>query len=316
MSNGRVKSDKEKKKRRAREQQSTARWFLGSVFQAVRRHGNRIITWVGTGYCVKQGALVLSAFAGRNTVASIAVQLFGQLSVVWSLSITISGLSISLYLVERRLHRKTRDRLTDRITELETRFDVRRTSSLLTPEGLTERRRVMQGSELVLTFEAMVCCVFIIWLLVRLWPEHRLDRFRQDVFCLRDELWDYAADGNISFDDPAYRLLRQLMNGFIRYAHHVSFFRVCMSFASHSAMKSTPLPVTWMGKWNKAVEELQDDGVRKNLCAFHGRLMARVARRLVFGSLPLFSLMLITLTMMMLNEGLERFHGYCRPYPQ
>jgi hypothetical protein len=43
-----------------------------------------------------------------------------------------------------------------------------------------------------------------------------LDRFRQDVFGLRDELWDFAASGQISFDDPAYRLLRQLMNGFIR----------------------------------------------------------------------------------------------------
>ena len=100
---------------------------------------NQIITWVGTGYCVKQGALVLSAFAGRSTAANIVVQLFGQLSVVWSLSVTISGLSISLYLVERRLHQKTRDRLTDRITELETRLDARRTSSLLTPEGLTRK---------------------------------------------------------------------------------------------------------------------------------------------------------------------------------
>jgi hypothetical protein len=38
-------------------------------------------------------------------------------------------------------------------------------------------------------------------------------------------MFDYAADGNISFNDPAYALLRKSMNGFIRYAHTLTFFR-------------------------------------------------------------------------------------------
>jgi hypothetical protein len=52
-----------------------------------------------------------------------------------SLSVTASGLSITLYLKERREHRATRERLAAEKEVLEKLLDARRTSSLLTPEG-------------------------------------------------------------------------------------------------------------------------------------------------------------------------------------
>ena len=55
--------------------------------------------------------------------------------------------------------------------------------------------------------------VILFWL----WPSVRLDCFRQEMFAIRDELFDYASSGRVSFSHPGYRLLRQSMNGFIRY---------------------------------------------------------------------------------------------------
>lgn len=52
--------------------------------------------------------------------------------------------------------------------------------------------------------------------------ELRMDEFRQNVFRLRDELFDFAADGNIAFDHPAYKMLRSMMNGYIRFSHRGS----------------------------------------------------------------------------------------------
>lgn len=48
------------------------------------------------------------------------------------------------------------------------------------------------------------------------------DYTRQELFTLRDELFDYAADGHISFDDEAYLTTRTMINGVIRFTHSVS----------------------------------------------------------------------------------------------
>ncbi len=58
------------------------------------------------------------------------------------------------------------------------------------------------------------CVVAIIGITVifKILPMLRLDCFRQNMFSVRDELFDYAAAGNISFDNPAYILLRLQMN--------------------------------------------------------------------------------------------------------
>lgn len=50
-----------------------------------------------------------------------------------------------------------------------------------------------------------------------------LDRFRSELFDLRDELFDYAAEGNIPFDDPVYGALRDWLNVLIRMAHRITF---------------------------------------------------------------------------------------------
>jgi hypothetical protein len=116
-----------------------AKWFLGHVFSLLRRHGNAVIVWLALGYIARQASLAFIAYAGRTSAASMSLAIMANISFVWTASVTMTGLSVSLYLRERGLHRRTRERLAARITELEKLQDPSRTSSLLTPEGLTRK---------------------------------------------------------------------------------------------------------------------------------------------------------------------------------
>jgi hypothetical protein len=118
---------------------STFRWFFGNIFKLIRKHGGTIAVCTLVAYCVHETSRTFIAYAGKTSMANLVFNLFAHLEAVWTLSLTMTGVSVMLYLRERKLHRKTRDRLTDRIAELELRIDPNRTSSLLTPEGLTRK---------------------------------------------------------------------------------------------------------------------------------------------------------------------------------
>jgi len=127
------------KKPKPRFESSTFRWLFGHVFSLLRRHGATIVIWSVIGWSVHEVALVFIAYAGKASVADLTLRMLANVSVVWSLSLTLSGISITLYIRERMLHRRTRERLTARITDLELKIDPNRTSSLLTPQGTTRK---------------------------------------------------------------------------------------------------------------------------------------------------------------------------------
>lgn len=69
--------------------------------------------------------------------------------------------------------------------------------------------------------------LLLCWVLgMFLYRDYRMELFRQRLFKARDELFDYATDGGIAFDHPAYTLVRSTMNGFIRFADRMSFASV------------------------------------------------------------------------------------------
>lgn len=75
----------------------------------------------------------------------------------------------------------------------------------------------MEAAISVVHFVLGALAIFLLWHLgVR---PYLLDRFREELFILRDDLFDYAADGNIDFDDPNYGAVREWLNGSIRLAH-------------------------------------------------------------------------------------------------
>jgi hypothetical protein len=129
--------------------------------------------------------------------------------------------------------------------------------------------------------------ILFIILVTYVFPSYRLDSFRQNMFALRDELWDYAADGHISFEDPAYKLLRQLMNGFIRYAHQLTFYRLCLSLLIWR-LADSGRPSHWTEEWTSAIAQIRDEDVRARLGQFYGKSISIVLKRVIYGSPLLF----------------------------
>ena len=75
----------------------------------------------------------------------------------------------------------------------------------------------MEAAVSVVHFVFGALCLFVLWHLgIR---PYLLDRFREELFIIRDDLFDYAAEGHIDFDDPNYGAVREWLNGSIRLAH-------------------------------------------------------------------------------------------------
>src|SRR5271166_6432495 len=139
MPKGKKSTEKGQKDSSLKEPPSFIRWFFGHIFSVLRRHGNAVGFWIGMAYIARQVSLAFIAYAGKESTASLAFNLMSNVNFVFTGSVAISGLSVSLYLRERAQHRDTRRRLTARITELELKIDPTRTSSQLTEEGLTRK---------------------------------------------------------------------------------------------------------------------------------------------------------------------------------
>ncbi len=97
---------------------------------------------------------------------------------------------------------------------------------------------------------ALVCITFslsFLWFVYAfLWRELKVEMYRQRLFKIRDELFDFATDGNISYDHPAYIAIRLSTNSLIRYAHQICFtrylaFAVARSIRPGSAADAVPL---------------------------------------------------------------------------
>jgi hypothetical protein len=75
--------------------------------------------------------------------------------------------------------------------------------------------------------------IFVLWVFYFwFYWQYRIEKTRQELFFIRNELFDYAAAGNISFNHPAYSLLREMMNSMIRFTHKVELFTlICLFIA-------------------------------------------------------------------------------------
>jgi hypothetical protein len=154
------------------------------------------------------------------------------------------------------------------------------------------------------TIGLVVLCIVFVWL----WPAVRLDAFRQNLFAVRDELFDYAASGRIPFQHPAYRLLRQSMNGFIRYAHRISVFQIAMTLLMWKATQVVEPEYGWTKKWENALASIEDDGVKEQLKEFHNRVAVMVAERIVLGSPLLIVFLIVCLVADLCQQGWKSVH--------
>lgn len=141
--------------------------------------------------------------------------------------------------------------------------------------------------------QSTVATAVLLWMLFSCLPSLRLDVFRQKMFTVRDELFDYACAGNIGFDHPAYRLLRKSMNGFLRYGHRLSLFQLVITSCRWHFADEKPVSL-WHTQWQEAISSIEDDAVKKKLILLHNDSMNLVMGRIVTGS-PLMWAVLIVL---------------------
>ena len=145
--------------------------------------------------------------------------------------------------------------------------------------------------------------VVALWSIIvfKLLPAYRVDSFRQKMFCVRDEVFDFAADGNIAFDDPAYLLLRKQMNGLIRYGHQLTVFRSLLTGAMQN-ISGNSQTMSWNNAWEASLAEVKNETVRDKMKNFHERAMAITAKHLISGS-PLLWAALLCVALSLIAHG-------------
>jgi len=138
------------------------------------------------------------------------------------------------------------------------------------------------NNQVLTTIASLISLLGICYLFFWRYRAFELAWFRQDLFCLRDELFDFAASGKISFDHRAYGVLRSCMNGYIRYGDrltiwHGFFFKLCAIGAKRPS-------VTFDHVWSHAQKGL-DPETKNELDQLRNR-MERIAIRHVLVSAP------------------------------
>ena len=72
------------------------------------------------------------------------------------------------------------------------------------------------------------------------------------------------------------------MNGFIRYAHQLTFFRLVCTLLYWKGQGEQPA-FTWASRWQGALQRTSPE-ITQELRQFHSRALALVVKRLVTGS--------------------------------
>ncbi|MEM6470822.1 MAG: hypothetical protein AAF802_14780 [Planctomycetota bacterium] len=129
--------------------------------------------------------------------------------------------------------------------------------------------------------------VALTWILVAfLWRDYRVDRLRQNLFAIRDELFDLADANELSFNDPAYGLLRSRINSSIQFAYRVNLLNLL--FTRHAAtdpgIKGKPIDsyggqphvaVAWRNQCKSLPKDVQSKLLKLER-RYHSALVAQV----------------------------------------
>jgi hypothetical protein len=135
---------------------------------------------------------------------------------------------------------------------------------------------MVQGSTAVLSMISILAlCYLIFWLFRRT----GVARFRQEMFFLRDGLFDEARDGLIDFNHPAYGYLRMTMNGFIRFGHRLTLWQLLFTWLLIGKPDTTRLLGT-KSSWAYVSRDLNGP-VLKRLNEYRSRMAFIVVKHLL-----------------------------------
>ena|SRR5438128_5785711 len=138
--------------------------------------------------------------------------------------------------------------------------------------------------------------VFVRW---NLYEGFRVDAFRQRLFELRGELFNFAAGGGIPFGHPAYVSLRNRINRLIRFAHTYSLVHLLLALAIEGS-DAPPSEV------DQAIEDLPPGETKERVEWIHMRVTLYFAWHLVCSSWIALAFGLGGYAISRLGEGIKK----------
>jgi hypothetical protein len=125
--------------------------------------------------------------------------------------------------------------------------------------------------------------LFLLWyVLAFCFKGYILDEFREELFALRDELFNYVGSIGLSYDDERHTFLRNMINTMIRFSHKLTFLRLVLvqfSKQKYPARYKTDS----VERWKRELESLPSDE-RDRLIQIHHRMMRAAVFQLVWRS--------------------------------
>lgn len=139
---------------------------------------------------------------------------------------------------------------------------------------------------------ALTACAMWIFISI-VYRDYRNDVLKQNLFDLRDRLFDMAADGRIAFDSPAYGMLRRSINGLLYGAERISFLSlIILGGASSTQTRIRAEEQRYRTCWQQALGCL-DVPARTEIEALRGDMNLIIADHIVFTS-PALQLILLS----------------------
>jgi hypothetical protein len=129
----------------------------------------------------------------------------------------------------------------------------------------------------------IVTASLLVWVIYGPWQMTCTDQARCRLFSLRDQVFDIAADGRLSFDSVEYQEVRTALNLMIRYSHRLTLFRLAAMLVVRSGRKAHA-----GSDIRQVIEAIEDVATRNEVQAIMANAMGVVFSMLVLKSPFLF----------------------------
>lgn len=119
----------------------------------------------------------------------------------------------------------------------------------------------MTSGDVTIALSSLLSITGIWLLLFWLYRDYCVDKFRQEMFALRDELFDLGRAGTVSYSHPAYGLLRSTMNGFIRFGHRFTLLHALAITLIARERVDEKAEDSFPARWEKSTRDLSPEAL-------------------------------------------------------
>ena len=118
-----------------------------------------------------------------------------------------------------------------------------------------------------------------------LYRKYRVDALRHRLFVVRGGLFDYALANGLAFNDPAYVMLRDTINGTLRFAHKISVTRFLVLSAAVRWFDCTGMVTNYERQWQEALGRVAVPEHRRKIVELHDQALLAIGRHTTLGSI-------------------------------